>query len=118
MPQRTVTGPSLVALFVVATFLPMTTFSQKSARDSLLSDISSGKTHVVDLFQFTQEPLRDQLLALLERDATPRWGKIDYDQDGKLIGNWFKVGTGGYGAVRMAYTAPSIGSQVSGGSSS
>lgn len=59
--------------------------------------VESWKTHVVDLFQYTQEPLRDQLLALVERDATPRWGKIDYDQDGKLIGSWFKVGTGGYG---------------------
>jgi len=55
------------------------------------------KTHVVDLFQYTKEPLRDQLLALDERDAIPRWGKIDYDQDGKLVGSWFKVGTGGYG---------------------
>ena len=55
------------------------------------------KTHVVDLFQYTKEPLRDQLLALDERDASPRWGKIDYDQDGKLVGNWFKVATGGYG---------------------
>jgi kynurenine formamidase len=30
-------------------FLPMTLFPQKSQRDSLLSDISSGKTRVVDL---------------------------------------------------------------------
>jgi hypothetical protein len=59
--------------------------------------VESWKTHVVDLFQYTQEPLRDQLLALVERDAAPRWGKIDYDQDGKLVGSWFKVGTGGYG---------------------
>jgi hypothetical protein len=26
----------------------------------------------------------------------PRWGKIDYDIDGKLVGNWFRVGSGGY----------------------
>lgn len=54
------------------------------------------KTHVVDLFDYTEEPVKDQMLGLVERDALPRWGKIDYDVDGKLIGNWFKVGSGGY----------------------
>lgn len=54
------------------------------------------KTHVVDLFDYSEEPVKDQMLALLERDASPRWGKIDYDIDGMLIGSWFKVGTGGY----------------------
>jgi len=57
------------------------------------------KTHVVDLFDYTNEPLKTQLLALDERDATPRWGKIDYDIDGKLVGNWFRVGSGGYGGT-------------------
>ena len=54
------------------------------------------KTHVVDLFDYSDEPVKDQMLALLERDALPRWGKIDYDVDGRLIGSWFKVGSGGY----------------------
>jgi hypothetical protein len=54
------------------------------------------KTHMADLFQYTREPLKSELLALDERDATPRWGKIGYDVDGKLVGNWFRVGTGGY----------------------
>jgi hypothetical protein len=54
------------------------------------------KTHMADLFDYTSEPLKTQLLALLERDATPRWGKIDYDIDGRLVGNWFLVGSGGY----------------------
>jgi len=57
------------------------------------------KTHVADLFDSAQEPLKSQLLALDERDATPRWGKIDYDIDGKLVGNWFRVGSGGYAGV-------------------
>jgi hypothetical protein len=51
---------------------------------------------MADLFDHTREPLRSQLLALDERDATPRWGKIDYDIDGRLVGNWFRVSTGGY----------------------
>lgn len=55
------------------------------------------KTHVVDFFDYTTEPLKTQLLAMDERDASPRFGKIDYDIDGKLIGSWFRVGSGGYG---------------------
>jgi hypothetical protein len=54
------------------------------------------KTHMADLFDYTREPLKSQLLALLERDASPRWGKIDYDIDGRLVGNWFLAGSGGY----------------------
>lgn len=54
------------------------------------------KTHVVDLFDYSDQPVKDQMLGLLERDALPRWGKIDFDVDGKLIGNWFQVGSGGY----------------------
>jgi hypothetical protein len=57
------------------------------------------KTHMADLFDYTQEPLKSQLLALDERDATPRWGKIDYDIDGRLVGNWFLVGSGGYAGL-------------------
>jgi hypothetical protein len=57
------------------------------------------KTHMADLFDYTVEPLKTQLLALLERDATPRWGKIDYDIDGKLVGNWFLAGSGGYAGL-------------------
>ncbi len=56
----------------------------------------SWKFHVVDLFDNMKEPARSQLLALNPRTALPRWGKIDYDIDGKLIGNWFVEGTNGY----------------------
>ena len=69
----------------------------------------SWKTHVVDLFDYTKEPLKDQLLALDERDASPRWGKIDYDQDGKLIGSWFRVGSGGYAGLKPNTAAASDG---------
>src|SRR5437867_3670515 len=61
----------------------------------------SWKTHVVDLFEYTKEPLKSQLLALDMRDASPRWGKIDYDIDGKLVGNWFRQGSGGYGGHQL-----------------
>ena len=56
---------------------------------------------MVDFFDNTKEPLKSQLLAFDLRDASPRFGKIDYDIDGKLIGTWFKEGTGGYGGGKQ-----------------
>jgi hypothetical protein len=63
-------------------------------------DAEPWKIHTVDPFDYYDEPLRSQLLALNPRKATPYGGKIDYDVDGKLVGNWFKVGTNGYAGVR------------------
>lgn len=37
------------------------------------------------------------MLAKNIRKAEPRSGKIDYDQPGKLIGNWFREGTDYFG---------------------
>ncbi len=54
------------------------------------------KRHSADLFQYYREPLRGQLLAKNLRQAEPRFGKIDYDQHGRLVGNWFLEGAGGY----------------------
>lgn len=54
------------------------------------------RIHVVDPFDYFEEPLRSQLLKLNPRTAKPRFGKIDYDLDGRLVGNWFRVGSGGY----------------------
>lgn len=59
------------------------------------------KLHMVDLFDYMKEPAKSQLLALNSRTASPRWGKIDYDVDGRLVGNWFVEGTNGYaGSVK------------------
>ena len=55
-----------------------------------------AKVHVVDPFDYFDEPLRSQLLAIDLRAAHPRGGKIDHDVDGRLIGNWFQEGTNGY----------------------
>jgi len=38
------------------------------------------------------------VIAKYVRTAAPVDGKIDYDIDGKLIGNWYQIGTGGYHA--------------------
>jgi hypothetical protein len=54
------------------------------------------KPHVVDPFDYMDEPLRSRLLKLNPRTSEPRGGKIDYDIDGRLVGNWYERGTGGY----------------------
>ncbi|MBI5774681.1 MAG: hypothetical protein HZA89_13175 [Verrucomicrobia bacterium] len=54
------------------------------------------RVHIVDPFDFFDEPLKSKLLALNVRKVKPFFGKIDYDVDGRLIGNWFREGTGGY----------------------
>jgi hypothetical protein len=58
------------------------------------------KPHTVDPFDYIDEPMRSELLALVPRKAAPRGGKIDYDIDGRLVGNWYKQGTGGYAGFR------------------
>ncbi|MBM3333397.1 hypothetical protein FJY63_01930 [Candidatus Sumerlaeota bacterium] len=54
------------------------------------------RIHVVDPFDYFDEPLKSRLLALNVRKVKPYFGKIDYDVDGRLIGNWFRQGSGGY----------------------
>lgn len=54
------------------------------------------RVHVVDPFDYFDEPLKSQLLKLNPRRAEPQFGKIDYDIDGRLVGNWFREGSGGY----------------------
>jgi hypothetical protein len=51
------------------------------------------KIHTVDPFDYLDEPGRTQLLALNKRKIAPLGGKIDYDIDGRAVGNWFQVGT-------------------------
>lgn len=43
------------------------------------------------------EPYKSQFYGLLARKVEPRSGKIDYDVDGKLVGNWFLENSNGYG---------------------
>ena len=56
------------------------------------------KIHTVDPFDYFEEPVRSRLLENVLRTAEPRGGKIDYDIDGRLVGNWFLDGTVGYGS--------------------
>ncbi|MBR9699585.1 hypothetical protein GOV09_03970 [Candidatus Woesearchaeota archaeon] len=52
-------------------------------------DFQAWKTHVVDTFDYLEEPLRSQLLAKNIRKVEPYGGRIDYDVDGTLLGNWY-----------------------------
>jgi hypothetical protein len=47
------------------------------------------KIHTVDPFQFYREPARAALLDKMLRKTEPRAGKIGYDIEGRIIGNWF-----------------------------
>jgi len=54
------------------------------------------KIHTDDIYRYYKEPLQSELIKKSVRTAPPVSGKIDYDVDGRLIGNWFRVGTNGY----------------------
>lgn len=54
------------------------------------------KIHSVDPFQYYEEPLKSELLSKAVRQVEPRSGKIDYDVEGTILGNWFLEGTNDY----------------------
>jgi hypothetical protein len=62
-------------------------------------DAEPWKIHTDDFFEYFVEPLRSQLLSRNPRKVKPLSGKIDYDQPGKLVGNWFLENTNGYGGL-------------------
>ncbi len=51
------------------------------------------KVHAVPAFTYFIEPLQKQLMLKNPRTKEPRGGKIDFDVDGTLAGNWFLEGT-------------------------
>ena len=57
------------------------------------------KVHSMDGLDYFDEPLRSQLLAKNKRKSAPLGGKIDFDFDGTASGNWFLLGTNGYGGL-------------------
>ncbi len=58
------------------------------------------KIHTDDFFKYFDDDLKTPMLAKNLRKAEPRGGKIDYDIAGKLIGNWFQIGTNGYAGAK------------------
>jgi hypothetical protein len=56
----------------------------------------SWKIHTVSPFDLYKGTLKTQLEAKSLRTVAPIGGQIAYDKAGKLIGNWFREGSGGY----------------------
>lgn len=54
------------------------------------------KIHTADAFSYFTKEAFKVFEPKVIRYAEPRSGKIDYDKDGYLIGNWFEKGTNGY----------------------
>lgn len=54
------------------------------------------KIHTADPLLYYTDELRDFMLTRYVRTVEPVSGKIDFDIDGKLIGNWFLEGTENY----------------------
>ncbi len=57
------------------------------------------KIHTADPLDYATPELKALMLRLNPRKTEPISGKIDYDRDGTLAGNWFLKGQGGYGDV-------------------
>lgn len=53
------------------------------------------RLHAVSPWLYFKEPLKSQWYAKNPRITEPRGGKIDFDIEGKLVGNWFEEGTNG-----------------------
>lgn len=67
------------------------------------------KLHLDDFFTYFKDPVRSDMLARNVRKSEPFGGKIDYDIDGKLRGNWFREGTNGYAGAGNRRVADSNG---------
>jgi len=56
-------------------------------------DREPWKIYTAEPFDYFSEDIKELLMAKNLRSVEPFGGKIDYDIDGKLIGNWFLEGT-------------------------
>ena len=57
------------------------------------------KIYTHDPFPYFPSEVSSQLLNKMVRKIEPRAGRIDYDVDGTLSGNWFEVGTNFYNGI-------------------
>lgn len=65
-------------------------------------DREPWKVHTVDPYPHFPEAIREEMLAKALRKVEPRAGKIDWDEPGKAVGNWFLEGTNGYAGADPA----------------
>lgn len=61
--------------------------------------------HCADPYRYFSDEIREALLQKNPRTIEPRGGKIDFDIDGALSGNWFQEGTPVNGATSIDYAA-------------
>jgi hypothetical protein len=59
------------------------------------------KIHTIDPTIVYTGDMKAQMEAKSLRSVEPIGGKIDYDEPGKLVGNWFQEGTNGYAGATM-----------------
>ncbi len=59
----------------------------------------SWKPYTADLLNYLPEPSKSAYQAKYLRSAAPIGGKIDWDQPGTALGNWFVKGTNGYRGI-------------------
>ena len=72
------------------------------------------KIHSVDPFDYYDDPLKNALRKKSLRTAAPVGGKIDFDIDGRLVGNWFLDGTRDYFASGLAEAGESAWAEILG----
>jgi len=94
--------------FVGAQTLDFGTYDANVTLSGLLNPESyigeAWKIHTTDPVAAFSEELQAEIQRHNPRKVAPYGGKIDYDQKGKLVGNYFKTGTNGYsGASRERY---------------
>lgn len=53
------------------------------------------KIYTANPFDYFSPEINELMKVKIARSVEPIWGKIDYDIDGKLVGNWFLEGSGG-----------------------
>lgn len=87
------TGTHGIDLYVWNLSKKLTGFANPDQYDK----VEAWKNYTVDPFEYFVPAVKQQLLAKNPRTAQPTGGKIDYDIVGRAIGNWYKVGTGGFG---------------------
>lgn len=76
-----------LGMVTVDTNVTLTGYSNPDSYDGQI-----WRLHAVAPFDYFEEPIKTQLYEKIPRTAEPRGGKIDFDINGKLVGNWFQEG--------------------------
>jgi hypothetical protein len=73
--------------------LDMWAIDENAASNFIHPEKYGTAAHAVCPLDYFEENLREVLYQKVSRTAEPRCGKIDFDQPGKLVGNWFLENT-------------------------